>query len=65
MANTGIFGVIVGKLRHEKKPCLIILLKVDKSSKVGFYYTILAFGLTVCLWVEGDGEYLLDAKKIV
>ena len=49
MAGVGIFGIIVSKLRHGKKPCPIILLKVNKDSKVGFYCTILSFGLTVRL----------------
>ena len=40
MTDASIFGIIVGKLRHEKEPCSIILLKVDKSLEVGFYCTI-------------------------
>ena len=64
VAGAGIFGVVVGKFCHEKKPCLIILLKVDKGSKVGFHCIILPFGLTVCLWVEDGGESPLDAKEI-
>ena len=49
MAGTSILGIVVGKLRHGKKLYQIILLKVDKGSKVGFHYTILPFGLTVRL----------------
>ena len=64
VADTGILGVVVGKLRYKKKPCPIILLKVDKGLKVGFHCTILPFGLTIRLSVEGGGESLLDAKKI-
>ena len=45
MFGAGILGVVIGKLRYGKKPCLIILLEVDKGSKVGFYHTILPFGL--------------------
>ena len=36
VTNTSIFGIIVGKLRHQKKPCLVILLKITKNSRVGF-----------------------------
>ena len=64
MASAGVFDVVVGKLCHRKKPYPIILLKVDKSSEVGFYYTILPFGLPVRLRVESGGESLLDAKEI-
>ena len=64
MAGAGIFGIIIGKLRYKKKSCLINLLKVDKGSKVGFYCTILLFGLTIYLWVKGSGESPLDAKEI-
>ena len=41
IANASILGVIVDKFYYGKKPCLIILLKVNVSSKVGFHYTIL------------------------
>ena len=64
MAGAVIFVIIVSKLRHGKKPCPIILLKVDKSSEVGFYYTILPFSLAVYLWVEGGEEFPLYAKEI-
>ena len=49
MADAGILGVVIGKLRYRKKPCLIILFKVDKDSEVSFHHTILPFGLTVRL----------------
>ena len=52
VTNASILGIIIGKLRYEKEPCLIILLKVDKGLEVGFYHTILYFSLTVRLWVE-------------
>ena len=65
IAGASIFGNIVGKLRHRKKLRLIILLKVDKGSKVDFYYPILPFEMTVHLWVEGGRESPLDAKEIV
>ena len=45
MASTSIFDIIVDKYCYKKKPYPIILLKIDKSSKVDFYYTILLFNL--------------------
>ena len=64
IASASIFGIMIDKFRYKKKLCLVILFKIDKSSKVDFYYTILPFSLTVYLWVEGGGEPLLDAKEI-
>ena len=64
VAGAGIFGIVVSELRHRKKPCPIILLKVDKDLEKGFYYTILPLNLALCLQVEGGGESPLDAKKI-
>ena len=49
MASASIFGIVMGKFRHGKKLCPIILLKVDKSLKIDFYYAILPFSLTVYL----------------
>ena len=49
IASASILGIIVSELYHSKKPCPIILLEVDKGLKVGFYYAILLFGLTVYL----------------
>ena len=49
MANVGIFGIIIGKLCHKKKPCSIILLEVDKSLEVSFHCINLPLNLAVCL----------------
>ena len=65
MAGTDIFSVFIGEFRHEIKPCLIILLKLDKNSEIGFHCAILPFDLTVCLWVESGRKSLLYAKEIV
>ena len=64
VANISILGIIIGKLRHMQKSCPIILLKVDKDQKVGFYCTILSLSSAICLGVEGGRESLLDAKEI-
>ena len=49
VASTGIFGVVIGKLRHRKKLYLNILLEVDKDLEVGFHCAILPFGLNIYL----------------
>ena len=65
MADAGIFCIVVGKLCYKKKSCPIILLEVDKSLEVSFYYIILPLSLTIRLRVEGNKEYPLDAKEII
>ena len=64
VAGTGILGIVVSELRHRKKSCPIIMLKVDKGSEVSFHRTILPLSLAVCLRVEGGGESPLDAEEI-
>ena len=64
VAGTGIFGIIIGKFYYRKKPCSIILLKVDKSLEVDFHYNILPLSLVIYLQVEGGRKFLLDAKEI-
>ena len=61
MTGAGVFDIVVGKLRYKKKPCPIILLKVDKGSEVEFYCIILLFSLPICREVESSGEFLLGA----
>ena len=62
--SASILGVVVSKFRHKKKLCLIILLKVDKSLEINFYYIVLPLSLAVHLRVEGDKKSLLNAKEI-
>ena len=64
MAGTGIFGIIVGKFYYGKKPCPIILLKVDKNVEVGFFCTILPLCLAVSLRVKGGRKFLLNTEEI-
>ena len=64
IAGTGVFGIVVGKLCHEKKPCLIILLVVDENSKVDFYCIILPLSLAVCLRMKSSEKSPLHVKKI-
>ena len=64
MASFSIFGIIIGNFCYKKKLYLIILLKVDKNSKMGFYYIILPLSLVIRLWKKGNRKSLLDASKI-
>ena len=64
MTGAGILGIVVGKFCHGKKPCPIIILKVDKGLEIGFHCTILLFRLAVRLLLEDDRKSPLDAKEI-
>ena len=63
VTNTGILDIVVSKLYHRKKLYLVILFKIDKDSKIGFYYNILPFDLTICLLVKSDGKFYLISRK--
>ena len=49
VASASILGIVVDKLYYKKKSCLIILLKINKSLEIGFYYASLSFSLTIHL----------------
>ena len=52
VASTGIFGVIIYKLRYWQKLCPIILLKINKSLEVDFHHTISSLNLAIYLRIE-------------
>lgn len=49
LANTCVFGIIIGKFCHWQKLSLIILFLIDKNLKKDFYDAILLFNLAVSL----------------
>lgn len=64
MTGPRIFNIIICKLDYRQKSYLVILLKVDKSSKVGFYSVVLLFDLIISLLMEGNRESSIKVKKI-
>ena len=42
----------------------MILFKIDKSSEVRFYYTILLSSLSVSLGIKRDRKSLFDAEEV-
>lgn len=64
MASAYILIIVISKLGHWQKSCLIVLLKVDKSSKIGFNDVVLMFCLTIRLKKECGAEPLFDAQEI-
>lgn len=65
MAKTGIFGIVIYKSSYWQKPGSIILLKIDKKSKISLNNTNLPYSLAINLSVKGSDESLLNAKKII
>lgn len=63
IAHNSILDIVVSKLCYKKKPYLIILFEVDKSSKICFYYAILSFSLAICLLIKDNKKSLFNAKK--
>ena len=47
VANIGIFVIIVSKFSYKKKLYPIILFKIHKNQKIGFYYNILSLSLII------------------
>lgn len=52
MADAYILVIIIYKFGHYQKLGPIILLEIDKSSRICIYYTIFPFYLVVNLWVK-------------
>ena len=64
VTGASILSIVISKLRHWWKPGLVIVLKVDESSKVSLYCTVLSFCLPVCLKMGRDRELSLNVKEI-
>ena len=47
LLNAGIFNIIVYKLSYWQELYLIILVKIEKDSKIYFYYSILILDLAI------------------
>lgn len=43
----------------------MILLLVDKSLEIGFYYTILLFGWAINLWVKSCKKLPFNTKEVL
>ena len=58
-----IFSITLSIFSHLIKICLIILLKINKSSKIDCYYSILLFDLAIYLKIKKCEKFLVNAKK--
>lgn len=52
MTSASILDVIIDKFGHGQKSDLIVLFKIDTCTKIGFYDTVLSFGLAIGLKIE-------------
>ena len=52
MTSAGIFGIVVRKFSHWQQYCPVILLEIDKGSKIGLHGTVLLLGLAVSLRIK-------------
>lgn len=61
--NIEIPSVIIGKLNHWQKICLVIFLEIDKNIEIYLYYICLLLGLIVALQVKSiKNRYLVIIK---
>ena len=58
-----IFRINLNKFSYLYEPYLFVLFKINKRSKILFYYTIF-FYLALNLRVEGSRKSLLDTKEV-
>lgn len=52
VVDTSILGIAMSKLSYWQQFYPIVLLPIDKCSKVYLYYTVLFFYLAICLGIE-------------
>lgn len=64
MTDAGVFCIIIHKFNYWEQLCTIIIIIIDKSSKINLYDTFLFFNLAIGLRVENSLEFLFDIKKI-
>lgn len=65
MISTSIFCIIVYEFGYWKKFSQIILIIIDKGSKIDLYNIILSLSLAIGQSIEGHWELLLDIKKLI
>lgn len=60
IASSCIFGSVIDKFNYRNKPSLIILLAIDKSFEIDFYYIVLPLSLAISLRIKSSKKLLLD-----
>lgn len=62
-AGICILDIITHKFCYRWEPCLVMLLLIDKSTKISFYYDILPFSLALRLRMKYSSKFLLNFKE--
>lgn len=65
MANICIICIVVYIFHYRQEPCSVILLLIDKCSKVNLYHAVLPLGLAIYLNMESNREFSLNIKEII
>ena len=60
-----IFSIVIYQLSYQLVFYLIILLQVNKNSKISFCCIVLTICLLICLLIKSSIKLLLNIKKIV
>ena len=63
MTSVYIFDISISRFSYLKKLFLVILLKMNKNSKVAFYCNIFSFGLIIYLRIKSDKKLLFNANN--
>lgn len=64
ITNVCVFSIIIYNFNHWQWFCLIVLFKVNKNSKIDFYYAILSLILIISLSIKCSKKPLFDVYKI-
>ena len=65
MTSLYIFNIYYKYIQEYKKLYLIILFKINKYSKIDFYYIIFLFNLTIYFKIKNNRKLLFNIKKIL
>jgi len=56
--------IVIGELRRVEQGRPIVLLVIAEHVNIGFHPFVVVFNLSLCLWVVGHGESLIDVKHL-
>lgn len=65
MTYSRIFGIIIYQFSYEQEYSMVVSFIIEHGLKVNFYYSILSFGLAICLYLKRNINLLFYAQKII
>lgn len=63
MPGASAFYMIISKFSYWQDPSLVILLIINKNTKISFYNTVLSFDLAISLRIKSHKESLLNFQE--